>query len=188
MSNPEKQYHRDGIAVSKEKFPYSGDIKYEDALGYLKKIALEHKGDKPVLVVLVGDRNAGKTTFIKELIEAAWKEEPERKVVIYKIQGDLENNLKKIKKLKQDMPESKFPMIVWEVTGSFSPDVQSLVGLGMLPETFIYMYDPKMEKRPNRRALLQETIKVREGISKQFRVPYEQPEVLIVQNPRAGFK
>ena len=188
MNNPEKQYHRDGLPVDREKLPYSGDVKFEDALEYLTQVAFEHKGEEPIVVSLFGTRDVGKTKFTKELIQKVWFNDLRHKISAYGINGGSEEQFKTFGKFKKQHKDIKFSMLVWETATNAPPDMQSAIYLKRFPDTLVYMYDPKLGKRQNREAMLARFLEVRKKVAEKFNVPYEVPEFLIVQNPEAGQK
>lgn len=188
MKSPEKQYHRDGRPINKERLPYSGDIKFEDALGYLVQVAFQHKGEEPIVVSLFGAANAGKTKFVKELIEKVWDKDPGHKVSAYGISGGSEEQFKTFEKFKRQHEDIKFSMLVWETTTNAPPDMQSAMYLKRFPDALVYMYDPKKGKIQNRQAMLAHFVEVRKKIAERFSIPYKEPKFLVVQNPEAKGK
>lgn len=188
MINPEKQYHRDGLPVNKERLPYSGDVKFEDALEYLIQVAFEHKGEEPIVVSLFGIANAGKTKFTRELIKRVWYKDSTQKVSAYGIVGGSEEQFKTFEKFKKQHEDIKFSMLIWETTTDAPPDLESAMYLKRFPDTIIYMYDPKQGKRLNRESMLAHILEVRKKVSEKFNVPYEEPEFLVVQNEEAKAK
>ena len=188
MSNPEKQYHRDGLPVDEERLPYSGDIKFEDALGYLAQVAFEHKGEEPIVVSLFGTDNTNKARFTTELIKKVFYKDPGRRISAYGIEDGSKKQFAKFEEFRKEHKDFKFSMLVWETDTNAPPDGESAVYLKRFPDTLIYLYDPKQGKRWNRQAMLAHFLEVRKKIAEKFGVPYEEPEFLIVQSPEAGVK
>jgi len=188
MPEQEKQYHRDGLPVNKERPPYSGDLKFEDALGYLTQVAFENKDAEPIVVSLFGTDNIAKAKFTTELIQKVWDKDPEHKVSAYGIKGGSTEQFTKCGKFKKEYPDIKFPMLIWETATNAPPDGESAVYLKRFPDMLIYMYDPKQGKRWNRQAILTHFLEVRKKIAEKLGLPYKEPEFLIVQSPEAVAK
>lgn len=179
----------------KEQLPLKekvAEMSFEDAVNLFveeaKLSGATKQKEHPELVAVYGQPHAGKTFFIRKVMEELSKDEKHKFLVGYiQTSDDPEANLKQFNDMRENFPNYKSPLIFFHEISLGGVDYFTLEKFNKFADKNLYIFNPEREKI-DREMIKKNLEHAREAWSQVFKKPKPKTEVAFVVNPQSKIK